>query len=203
MENQSNQSQTPNKTNPITWVVIIIVVIALGVGAYFLFFQGKGTNNNNTNTIVNTNSAVNVNTFINTNSTANGNANTNTIANLNTNANTNTNVDTSGWKTYANSEFGFEVKHPKDWQTAVSKTQYGDTIGTTVSFKIPKTQESPTDSNIQVFLNISVFDKVNQENIDGAFNRIFKVDLSKSKVSDYTVNGKTAKYYSINRKIFS
>ncbi len=105
-------------------VILVIILIIVGAGAYFWWQKGDtkintaniaiNTTNRNTNTVSNANSAVNTNVASNVNTAAN----LNTAVNVNAGANLNTNaaVDTSGWKTYENSTYGYNIKYPTDWK---------------------------------------------------------------------------------------
>ena len=115
----NNEPQTPSKSSNSTmmWVVLIVILTIAAVGIY-LWWQNSQTNTNtagneNVNKILNVNSGVN--------------ANTNTAGNTNLPTNTNT-VDTSGWETYANSEFLFSIQYPSEftrWETKLSSEVAG------------------------------------------------------------------------------
>lgn len=46
-------------------------------------------------------------------------------------------IDTSGWKTYTNTQYGFEIKYPADWGITYNTNNYGTTNIKDVNFSKP------------------------------------------------------------------
>jgi cytoskeletal protein RodZ len=115
---------------PLIGLVILLAVAIIAAGSIYyiskyqtatvateMAINSDASNRNanpNTNTPVNKNTNLNTDTVVNLNANANSAANTNSTANLNAATGTNTTVGTTGWKTYADSEYGFSFRYPAE-----------------------------------------------------------------------------------------
>lgn len=94
-------SSNQKRIAPLIIIFIIIGILVVGGAAYyFLVFQKTGTVNNN----LNANGAVNLNNS--------------ELTNQNVNK-----TQISGWKTYENTKYQYQIKYPMDWPMEVDGTQ--------------------------------------------------------------------------------
>lgn len=79
--------------------------------------------------------------------------------NVNVVVNTNTTVDaTEDWKTYTNSQFGFQLKHPTDWTAKTINGPYYNGQAILSALQNPGFKE-PYGAVGGIFVSIKTFDK--------------------------------------------
>lgn len=121
---------------------------------------------------------------------SNSNSTTNTTINTNTTANSNTATDeTAGWQTYTNEEYGYSVKHPKEWKEKLASDQG------VYDFYVDVIPSSPSGSNVELKVRITPFTIQEGETLEQAYHRTTGSDVSSLDWESITVDGVESKYY--------
>jgi len=79
-----------------------------------------------------------------------------------------TTVDTSDWLIYSNSDYGFSIKYPSDYEVTDDDIYYGDNQGMLINFNMV---------NIPQFY-LRIFESISDETLDQAYERLTGISPS-------------------------